>query len=157
MTARGDLTGGRLSGKVFRFGFPLSLALALHGMFNLVDAIIVGRLGEGAIAAVTISGVIAMIPMLLFEGVSNLTVAYVAQAQRCAVQGQRQTFGHQPAFRARACAACRRCMTGSLSCRLPAFQSFIWRSISVCSRPAVWVSPLSSAQIRYSACASKLA
>lgn len=76
-----SLTEGRLATRTLRFGFPLALALALHGLFNLVDAIIVGRLGEGAIAAVTVSGVIVMVPMLLFEGVCNLTVAFVARAR----------------------------------------------------------------------------
>jgi putative MATE family efflux protein len=81
LSARGDLTQGRLPGKILLFGGPLALALALHGLFNLVDAIIVGRLGEGAIAAVTVAGVIVTVPMLLFEGICNLTVAYVAQAR----------------------------------------------------------------------------
>jgi putative MATE family efflux protein len=86
--SRGDLTSGGLAAGTFRFGFPLSVALALHGLFNLVDAIIVGRLGEGAIAAVTVSGVIVMVPMLLFEGVCNLTVAYVARARGARLEGQ---------------------------------------------------------------------
>jgi putative MATE family efflux protein len=77
----GDLTEGSLAWKVFRFGCPLAVALALHGLFNLVDAIIVGRLGEGAIAAVTVASVIVMVPMLVFEGVCNLTVAFVARAR----------------------------------------------------------------------------
>jgi putative MATE family efflux protein len=81
VTASGDLTSGSLPARTLRFGFPLSVALALHGLFNLVDAVIVGQLGEGAIAAVTVSGVIVMVPMLVFEGVSNLTVAYVARAR----------------------------------------------------------------------------
>jgi putative MATE family efflux protein len=81
VTRAGDLTEGSLALKTFRFGLPLSVALALHGLFNLVDAIIVGRLGEGAIAAVTVAGVIVMVPMLVFEGVCNLTVAYVARAR----------------------------------------------------------------------------
>jgi putative MATE family efflux protein len=84
----GDLTEGSLAGKTLRFGFPLAVALALHGLFNLVDAIIVGRLGEGAIAAVTVAGVIVMVPMLLFEGVCNLTVAFVARARGARRQDQ---------------------------------------------------------------------
>jgi putative MATE family efflux protein len=76
-----SLAEGSLPFRTLKFGFPLALALALHGLFNLVDAIIVGRLGEGAIAAVTISGVIVMVPMLLFEGVCNMTVAFVARAR----------------------------------------------------------------------------
>jgi len=54
---QGDLTTGALSWRVFKFGCPLAVALALHGLFNLVDAIIVGRLGEGAIAAVTVAAI----------------------------------------------------------------------------------------------------
>lgn len=76
-----SLAEGPLAWRTLRFGFPLALALALHGLFNLVDAVIVGRLGEGAIAAVTVAGVIVMVPMLLFEGVCNMTVAFVARAR----------------------------------------------------------------------------
>jgi hypothetical protein len=50
-----------------------------HGVFNLVDAIIVGRVGPGAIAAVTISGLILTVVMLVFDGVSNITAALTAQ------------------------------------------------------------------------------
>lgn len=50
-----------------------------HGLFNVVDLVIVGRVGEGAIASVTISGIILTVVMLVFDGVSNITVALTAQ------------------------------------------------------------------------------
>jgi len=50
-----------------------------HGLFNVVDLVIVGRVGEGAIASVTIAGIILTVVMLVFDGVSNITVALTAQ------------------------------------------------------------------------------
>lgn len=90
MTARmgGDLTRGHLGRTCFSFGSPLALALMGHGIFNLVDAIIVGRVGEGAIAAVTISGLILMVVMLVFDGVSNITAALTAQGHSAGRTGQ---------------------------------------------------------------------
>lgn len=75
----GDLTRAPLAGICLRFGSPLAVALMGHGVFNLVDAIIVGRVGQGAIAAVTISGLILTVVMLVFDGVSNITAALTAQ------------------------------------------------------------------------------
>jgi putative MATE family efflux protein len=50
-----------------------------HGLFNLVDMIIVARLGVGAVAAVTIGGIILPVAMVLFDGIINVTVALVSQ------------------------------------------------------------------------------
>ena len=78
-TRSGDLTQGDLPYTCFSFGWPLALGLMGHGVFNLVDAIIVGRVGDGAIASVTISGLILTVVMLVFDGVSNITAALTAQ------------------------------------------------------------------------------
>lgn len=55
--------------------------MAAHGLFNCVDLVIVGRLGEGAVAAVTLGGVINMVAMLAFNGVTNVLAS--AAAERC--------------------------------------------------------------------------
>ena len=73
------LIKGSLWPSCFRFGTPLALAMMGHGLFNLVDLVIVGRVGEGAIASVTISGIVLTVIMLVFDGVSNITVALTAQ------------------------------------------------------------------------------
>ena len=76
----GDLTRGPLATHVLRFGWPLALGMAGHGVFNLVDLVIVGRLHTGAIAAVTIAGIVLTVAMLIFEGISNATVTVASQA-----------------------------------------------------------------------------
>ncbi len=75
----GDLTRGTLWARCLRYGAPLALGMMGHGLFNLVDLVIVGRVGAGAIASVTISGIVLTIVMLVFDGVSNITVALTAQ------------------------------------------------------------------------------
>lgn len=76
---KGDLTRGALWKRCITFGTPLAIGMMGHGLFNLVDLVIVGRVGPGAIASVTISGIVLTVIMLVFDGVSNITVALTAQ------------------------------------------------------------------------------
>ncbi|MCZ6787839.1 MAG: MATE family efflux transporter, partial [Planctomycetota bacterium] len=48
----GDLTRGPLFWRLVTFGIPLVLGMFFHSLFNLVDLIIVGRLGPFALGAV---------------------------------------------------------------------------------------------------------
>lgn len=77
----GDLTTGPLLRKSVAFGTPLAMALMGHGLFNLVDLLIIGRLPEeGPVAAVTIAGIVLTVAFLIFDGISNVTVALTAHA-----------------------------------------------------------------------------
>ena len=73
------LVDGPLGRATLRFGLPLALAMAFHGLFNCVDLVIVGRLGSGAIAAVTAAGIVNMVAMLLFAGIGNSIAAEVSR------------------------------------------------------------------------------
>lgn len=73
------LVSGPVTRRVLAFGAPLAAAMAFHGMFNCVDLIIVGRLGQGAVAAVTIAGVLNMAAMLVFNGFANMLAAAAAR------------------------------------------------------------------------------
>lgn len=73
------LTSGPISRRTLAFGGPLALAMMGHGLFNLVDMVIVARLGRGAVAAVTIGGIILPVAMVLFDGVVNVAVTLVSQ------------------------------------------------------------------------------
>lgn len=79
--AEGDarLVSGPVVRRVLTFGAPLAAAMAFHGMFNCVDLVIVGRLGQGAVAAVTIAGVLNMAAMLVFNGFANMLAAAAAR------------------------------------------------------------------------------
>lgn len=92
--AKGDLTKGPLWRKCLVYGMPLAFGMMGHGLFNVVDLVIVGRVGEGAIASVTISGIVLTIVMLMFDGVSNITVALTAQAH----SGGRRNAVHDVAW-----------------------------------------------------------
>ena len=61
-------------------GLPLALGMGGHALFNLVDLWIVGGLGPGAIAAVTISGLVNSLAMVVMQGVGDGSVAVVARA-----------------------------------------------------------------------------
>ena len=93
--ARGDLTEGRLLTQTLRFGSPLALAMFGHGLFNLVDMMIVGAVGPGACAAVTVPGILLVSAFLLLDGVNGMTSALVAEAT-----GERRPSGAVHVFRA---------------------------------------------------------
>ena len=79
MPSSARLTEGSLAVRTFRLGLPLSVGMACHGLFNCVDLVIVGRLGAGAIAAVTIAGLVNMATMMLFNGIANMIAAVSAR------------------------------------------------------------------------------
>ena len=62
------------------FGIPLVIGMGGHALFNLVDLWIVGGLGPSAIAAVTISGLVNSVAMVVMQGVSDGSVAVIARA-----------------------------------------------------------------------------
>lgn len=73
---------GPLAKGVFKLGFPLSIAMLLQSTFNLIDMVIVGKLPEHsteAIAALGICDLIAMIPTILGNGISNASAAIIAR------------------------------------------------------------------------------
>ncbi|MFQ5505628.1 MAG: MATE family efflux transporter [Planctomycetota bacterium] len=65
--------------KVLTFGLPLALGMASHAAFNLIDLLVVGRLGENAVAAVHNGGAINFLPMVLGNGISIGAVAVLSQ------------------------------------------------------------------------------
>jgi putative MATE family efflux protein len=76
----GDLNRGRLLVRLFTFGIPLVLGMFFHSLFNLVDLIIVGRLGQPfALAAVNQATLINFIPMLMSNGVNNASIAVISR------------------------------------------------------------------------------
>jgi len=73
---------GPLAKGVFKLGFPLSIAMLRQSPFNLNDMVMVGQLPEHAteaIAALGICDLIAMIPTILGNGISNASAAIIAR------------------------------------------------------------------------------
>lgn len=71
--------------------------MAFHGLFNVVDLIIVGHLGAGAVAAVTAAGLVHMGVLLLFNGFIDLQAAALGRflggkRRAAAVRGAEEAF-----------------------------------------------------------------
>ncbi|MBN2412798.1 MATE family efflux transporter [candidate division KSB1 bacterium] len=76
---RRDLTTGNITKNLWILALPMMATNALQTLFNVVDMIFVGRLGPSPIAAVSIVGVILMIPFSLVLGISIATGAMVSR------------------------------------------------------------------------------
>ena len=72
---RRDLTVGPLAANIWHLALPLMVSGALQDLFNIVDMIFVGRLGPGAIAGVSMGGVVMGLIRMLAMGISTGTVA----------------------------------------------------------------------------------
>ncbi|MGQ0613449.1 MAG: MATE family efflux transporter [Planctomycetaceae bacterium] len=81
--AAGDLNRGPLCWRLVTFGIPLVLGMFFHGLFNLVDLIIVARLpgpaGPAGLAAVNQASLVNLIPMLISNGVNNASIAVISR------------------------------------------------------------------------------
>lgn len=75
-----DLSQGPVLRRVLAFGLPLALAMASQALFNLVDLLLVGKLGEDALAGVHLGSTLNFFPMILGNGISVGAVALVGQA-----------------------------------------------------------------------------
>ena len=75
-----DLSEGPVLRSVLAFGLPLALAMASQALFNLVDLVLVGRLGVDALAGVHLGSTLNFFPMILGNGISVGAVALVGQA-----------------------------------------------------------------------------
>jgi putative MATE family efflux protein len=74
-----DLTSGSISKNLWFLAFPMMATNALQTMFNIIDMVFVGKLGPSSIAAVTVVGIIMMIPFSLILGTSIGTIAMVSR------------------------------------------------------------------------------
>jgi putative MATE family efflux protein len=72
---------GPLATGLFKLGFPLALAMALQSTFNLIDMLVVSRLPDGkeAVAALAICDLVAMVPTILANGISNASAAIISR------------------------------------------------------------------------------
>lgn len=81
MAGRGrvDMTQGSLLGILLRVALPITLTHLSQSSFELVNAFWVGRLGEGAIAAVAASGPLFSVLISLGSGLSTAGAVLIAQ------------------------------------------------------------------------------
>lgn len=64
---------------VLRLGLPLALGMASHALINVVDLLLVGRLGRDAILAAHVATTINFVPMLLGNGVAIALLSQLAR------------------------------------------------------------------------------
>ncbi len=77
--AAGDLNRGRVVPRLVTFGIPLVLGMFFHSLFNLVDLIIVGKLGPFALAACNQASLILLVPQLIGNGINNASIAVISR------------------------------------------------------------------------------
>ena len=65
---------------VFALGLPLAFGLASHALINLVDLLLVGRLGEGAVRAAQVASTWNFLPMIVGNCVSTALLARLSRA-----------------------------------------------------------------------------
>jgi len=72
---------GSLPRGVFSLGLPLVIAMALQATFNLVDMFIIGKLPNGteALGALVICDLVAMVPTIIANGISNASAAIISR------------------------------------------------------------------------------
>ena len=75
----GDLNRGPLMVRLVSFCIPLVLGMFFHGLFNLVDLLIVGSLGPFALAALVQASLILMLAMVISTGVNNASIAVISR------------------------------------------------------------------------------
>lgn len=75
------ILAGPVAGGVFKLGLPLALAMALQSTFNLIDMLVVSDLPDGkeAVAALAICDLVAMVPTIIANGISNASAALIAR------------------------------------------------------------------------------
>lgn len=71
---------GPVAAAVLRQGLPLALGMASHAVFNLVDLVLVGRLGADAVAGVHVATTINFLPMIVGNGLSVASMAMMSGA-----------------------------------------------------------------------------
>ena len=74
-----DLTSGSITKNLWFLAIPMMATNALQTLFNIIDMMFVGKLGPSQIAAVSVVGVIMMIPFSLILGTSIGTIAMVSR------------------------------------------------------------------------------
>ena len=76
---RRDWTRGSITRNIWALALPIITTNLLQSTFNVVDIWFVGRLGPDAIAAVSMSGVVMMLIIVVGAGLSIATTAMVAR------------------------------------------------------------------------------
>jgi putative MATE family efflux protein len=72
-----NITEGSLTSAIWRLAMPMMIGAILQDLFALIDLFFIGRLGHIAVAALSISGVILAVIIMVVIGISSGTTALV--------------------------------------------------------------------------------
>lgn len=64
---------------LLRIGLPLAVGMSSHVMFNLVDLMLVGSLGEGAVASAHVATIFNFLLMIVGNGISVATISVLSR------------------------------------------------------------------------------
>ncbi|MBI2470720.1 MAG: MATE family efflux transporter [Planctomycetes bacterium] len=95
-----DLTEKNLNKNIFKLSIPVAIENILHMSVFIIDAVMVGRLGTDAIAAVGLAGAISFTITMIFSSVNAGSASIVARHIGAKEKGQAQVVGAQAIFMA---------------------------------------------------------
>jgi putative MATE family efflux protein len=74
------LAGGSVRLHVLRLGVPQAVGLCSHALINLVDLLLIGRLGAGAVAAAHVATIVNFVPMIVGNGIATASMALLSRS-----------------------------------------------------------------------------
>jgi putative MATE family efflux protein len=77
---KGDVTGGGIWRHIVTMSLPVMLGMGLQNLYTVVDLFWVGRLGTGAVAAITIAGTLFFFFFSLGQAIGTGSLAIVSRA-----------------------------------------------------------------------------
>ncbi|HHT9137486.1 MAG TPA: MATE family efflux transporter [Candidatus Wunengus sp. YC60] len=95
-----DLTEKNLNKNIFKLSIPVAIENLLHMSVFIIDAVMVGRLGTDAIAAVGLAGALSFTITMIFSSVNAGSASIVARHIGAKEKGQAQVVGAQAIFMA---------------------------------------------------------
>jgi len=93
-----DLTEKNLTKNIFKLSVPVAIENLLHMSVFIIDAVMVGRLGTDALAAVGLAGILSFTITMIFSSLNVGSASIVARHIGAKEREQAQTVGAQAIF-----------------------------------------------------------
>jgi len=93
-----DLTEKNLTKNIFKLSIPVAIENLLHMSVFIIDAVMVGRLGTDALAAVGLAGILSFTITMIFSSLTVGSASIVARHIGAKERDQAQTVGAQAIF-----------------------------------------------------------
>ena len=93
-----DLTEKNLNKNIFKLSIPVAIENLLHMSVFIIDAVMVGRLGTDALAAVGLAGTLSFTITMIFSSLNIGSASIVARHIGAKEKDQAQVIGAQAIF-----------------------------------------------------------